>query len=121
MASIDIDRLSQMLKEKRGKQNLRDTAEEIGDVSISTLSRIEQGKIPDLSTFLKICTWLGVSPNEFAPDFQMDETDHKRQILYHLRADNALSPEVAAALKKMIEIAYANSNLLTSKSDEERI
>jgi len=26
MASIDIDRLSKMLKEKRGKMNLRDTA-----------------------------------------------------------------------------------------------
>ena len=55
MASIDIDRLSKMLKEKRGKMNLRDTAKAIGDVSISTLSRVEQGKIPDLSTFLKIC------------------------------------------------------------------
>lgn len=113
MATIDIDRLSKMVKEKRGKNNLRDTVNEIGDVSISTLSRIEQGKIPDLSTFLKICVWLNVDPSEFAPDFQRNEENHKEEILYHLRADSTLSKEVADALKQMIEIAYANSEKLT--------
>ncbi len=120
MASIDIDRLSKMLKEKRGKMNLRDTAKAIGDVSISTLSRVEQGKIPDLSTFLKICAWLGVNPSEFAPDFQQEEENHKKEILYHLRADSTLSKDVASALKQMIEIAYANSEILT-KSNGKRV
>ena len=92
--------------------NLRETAEAIGDVSISTLSRIDQGKIPDLSTFMKICQWLETSPEEFAPGFEKrdaEKEDHREAILYHLRADSSLSEDVATALQKMIEVAYQNS------------
>jgi transcriptional regulator with XRE-family HTH domain len=104
---IDIEKFSQIVKNKRGKRNLREVANEIGDVSISTLSRIEQGKIPDLSTFMKICEWLKVSPNDF--DLNPIVKSHKDEIFFHLRADKSLSPEVTDALAKMIEIAYNNS------------
>lgn len=111
MSTIDIEKLATHIRRKRGSMNLRDTAEAIGDVSISTLSRIDQGKIPDLSTFMKICQWLETSPEEFAPGFQKldeEEQNHREAILYHLRADSSLSEDVAIALQKMIEVAYQN-------------
>ena len=118
MASIDIEKFAQLVKNKRGNRNLRDIADDIGDVSISTLSRIEQGKIPDLSTYLKICEWLGVTPNEFALSKEKEVEDHKEKIFFHLRADRTLSPEVSEALTKMIEITYKNSEAI--KTDNEK-
>ena len=111
MTTIDITKLANHIRRKRGNMNLRDTANAIGEVSISTLSRIDKGKIPDLSTFMKICLWLETSPEEFAPGFQSNdkETDHQEKILYHLRADSSLSEDVATALQKMIEVAYENT------------
>ena len=43
---------------------LREAAIEVG-VSWATLSRCENGKTPHLCTFLKICSWIGVSPMEY--------------------------------------------------------
>ena len=34
-------------------------------ISISTLSRIENGKMPDLNTFANLCEWMGKDMNEF--------------------------------------------------------
>ena len=63
--TFDSDRLAAMVIAKRDGRGLRATATEIGGVSASTLSRIEQGKIPDLDTFLRLCRWLDVSADEF--------------------------------------------------------
>jgi len=112
MASIDIEKFVHLVRNKRGKRNLRDIASEIGEVSISTLSRIEQGKIPDLSTYLKICEWLEVSPNEFDLNSKVSQKNHMDEIFFHLRADQSLSQDVAEALTKMIELAYKNSESL---------
>lgn len=54
---------TQMLKEKK-RIGLRDFAKEI-DISAATLSRIENGKMPDLETYFRICFWLKRSTNEF--------------------------------------------------------
>ena len=53
---VDTAKLSAMVRAKRGSMGLRAAAEEIGDISASTLSRIEQGRIPDLDTFFRLCT-----------------------------------------------------------------
>ena len=53
-----------MIKSKRGNRGLRDTAKEIG-TSSPTLSRIENGNLPDIDTYLKICTWLDVPSDYF--------------------------------------------------------
>lgn len=121
MATIDIVKLSQMVKNRRGSKNLRDVAAEIGDVSISTLSRIEQGKVPDLATYLKICEWLGVPSSDFTSDASVSEDDHKTKVLYHLRADRNLDPEIVESIAKMIEFAYANSDKLADRGSEKRI
>jgi transcriptional regulator with XRE-family HTH domain len=109
MASeIDIRELANMIRNKRGTRGLRVVAKEIGDVSASTLSRIEQGKVPDLDTFIKLCKWLGVSADHFTKDIR-DEDIHESTpqiITAHLRADRTLDPQTADALVTMIEMAY---------------
>ena len=55
--------LALSIKEKRGDRGLREVANEIG-ISHATISRIENGKSPDIETFKKICEWLNVDPGE---------------------------------------------------------
>src|SRR5437016_14106668 len=107
---VDIRRLSALVRAKRGDRGLRSVAQEIGDVSASTLSRIEQGKVPDLDTFLRLCRWLGVSADEFmqspavtAPEAEVGRMD---VIAAHLRADRTLDRATARALERMIHLAY---------------
>lgn len=69
-SQVNLAKLSATLRTKRGDKGLRAVAEEIGGVSASTLSRIEQGNVPDLDTFMKICRWLGVPPDEFGSQGQ---------------------------------------------------
>lgn len=104
---LDTVKLSKMLNDKRGKKGLRVTAEEIGGVSASTLSRIEQGKIPDVDTFIRICKWLGVSTDEFiAGHKNFDERSTQEKISYHLRADKALNKKTMVMLQEVIKMAF---------------
>lgn len=104
---LDTIRLSMMLNEKRGKQGLRVTAEQIGGVSASTLSRIEQGKVPDVDTFIKVCKWLEVSTDEFIMGGQSDdEKSTLDKISYHLRADKALDNDTLKMLQQVIKMAF---------------
>jgi len=114
--TVDIRRLAAMLKAKRGKRGLRETAAEIGEVSASTLSRVEMGKIPDLDTFVRICGWLAVQPDQFFPALSHGKPGAAQPlhsgmstpdiITAHLRADRELAPETADALATMIRLAY---------------
>lgn len=102
---VDSEKLSTFVKTKRGSKKLTEAAEEIGDISIATISRIENGRLPDLSTFFKICDWLEMPPNTFY--YSQGETSSRQsEILTHLRADRNLKPDVADALARMIEFAY---------------
>ncbi len=103
MSKINTQKLSEMIKSKRGKRGLREIATEIGEVSPSTLSRIEQGNLPDIDTYFKICKWLEVS-TEFFTDSA--EATTERKIVAHLRADKTLPQDTAEALIKMIKLAY---------------
>ena len=107
--TLNVKKLSQMLQSKRGSQGLRKIAEEIGGVSASTLSRIEQGNLPDIDTFLKICKWLEVSPDFFTEQTQKTEQPKQKEIVAFLRADRTLSKDTAGALIKMIDLAYETS------------
>lgn len=54
---------SEMAAQKR-RIGLREFAEQI-NVSAATLSRIENGKMPDLETYFKLCYWMKRTANEF--------------------------------------------------------
>ena len=108
MSDINTDALARQVRSKRGNTSLREAAKSIGDISIATLSRIEQGKDPDLSTYFKICTWLNVDADTFrgSAGESIGQVDHKEEILYHLRADEVLSPEARETLQQVIQMAY---------------
>jgi transcriptional regulator with XRE-family HTH domain len=61
MESVRIARLAKRIQVRRAGKGIRAAAQEVG-VSPATLSRVENGKVPDLETFSKICIWLGEDP-----------------------------------------------------------
>lgn len=111
---INIEDFAARIREIRGKRGLREVAQDIGEISASTLSRIENGNIPDLDTFIRVCRWLGVPPDTFIigdTNLQASQQDTESQskkslIKAHLRADRTLNPQTAEALVRMIELAY---------------
>ena len=106
-STLNTDLLSGMLKSKRAGKGLRAVADEIGNVSAATLSRIEQGKIPDVDTFINICNWLEVATDTFIlGNTTSTPTSNKEQVLAHLRADKELSKETVNMLIHMIDLAY---------------
>jgi transcriptional regulator with XRE-family HTH domain len=107
---LDTEKFSSMLKSKRGSRGLRDVAQEIGNLSASTLSRIEQGKIPDIDTFIRICKWLSVSTEEFTlkKELNTEMKSNQEILLTHLKADKTLSSKTILALSHMINMAYEN-------------
>jgi len=109
MQSINTSALSEMIRSKRGNLGLRETAREIGDVSVSTLSRVENGNLPDIDTYVKICNWLDVSIEFFAVKKDESTSNNKQMVVANLRADKTLPQEIAEALIKMVNLAYANA------------
>lgn len=108
---LDTDKLAAMVKSKRASRGLRAVAQEIGDVSASTLSRIEQGSVPDVNTFLQLCKWLNVPTDTFtiadeATNTAEPATAGSDKIVAHLRADRILPKATAQALIEMIQLAY---------------
>jgi|GEM_PF-2679952 len=65
---LDTDRLAVLVRTERAGRGLRELADEIGEVSPSTLGRIEDGKIPDMMVFLRVCNWLQIPPAELFID-----------------------------------------------------
>lgn len=113
MTTLNTELLASMLKEKRGKTGLRTIAEEIEGVSVATLSRIEQGKIPDVDTFIKICRWLGVPTDTFVirqPSKTVSHTDNQQAIVAHLRADRELETDTIQMLVKLVNLAYSSKS-----------
>lgn len=124
---MNIRELAAMIRARRGGRGLRQVAEEIGEISASTLSRIEQGKLPDIDTFFRICRWLEVPPERF-----MAEATSKQEpspsppgqstpelVAAHLRADRTLDPKTAEALITMIQLAYSAVERGDITGDEE--
>lgn len=77
-------------------------------VSASTLTRMAQGKRPDVDGLAALCAWSGLD----ADDFVRSEGDDRpaaeplAMISTYLRSDRNLSPESAAALEEVIKITY---------------
>ena len=93
------ERLSRLVAEKRGKVGIRATARQLG-LSPATLSRIENGRLPDLDNFTRICRWLEVDPADllgFDPQAQ-----NLPVAAVHFRSSAALSSETSAALQELI-------------------
>jgi transcriptional regulator with XRE-family HTH domain len=107
-STLNTDLLASMMKSKRGSKGLRDTALEIGNVSAATLSRIEQGKLPDVETFILICKWLKTPTDTFisSPKTSNKSVSEKDMIVYQLRASRELDEVTIDTMVKMIDLAF---------------
>lgn len=111
--TLNTREFAALVRSKRGALGLRAAAKEIG-ISPATLQRVEQEKVPDLDTFARICSWLGVPPSRFLGEKNARENEPAIPkdmetpdiIAAYLRADRALSKPTAEALAEMIRLAY---------------
>lgn len=105
---FDTAALSARVKTRRGSRPMRAVAAEIGGVSISTLSRVENGHAPDMDTFLALCDWLAASPLEFFPEAQVATASMEpiSRIEVALRSDPALSADFVSALVRLIILLH---------------
>ena len=98
--SLPIAELGRLIIKRRDGRGIRSAAAEAG-VSSSTLSRVENGNVPDLATFAKICRWLEIDPASFL-SVDTAHKDDARPVVVHFRKKKTFSPETAASLAEMI-------------------
>lgn len=99
-ASLDSQRQSKRITWKQ-------VAEQSG-VSASTLTRIAQGRRPDVDSLAALLAWSGLKADSFIrceEDITI-ESDPLAQITAYLRADPQLTPEAASAMEAVIKAAY---------------
>jgi len=84
----------------------KDVAQQAG-VSASTLTRLAQGRRPDVDGLAALVTWANLSADDFVR--RTDEPrsqDTLTKVATHLRGDRNLTPEAAEALEALITVAY---------------
>ena len=105
---MTLESLGRLIVKKRGKQGIREAAKEIG-ISSSTLSRVENGHLPDLANYQKICKWLGIDPSVVVGS---PATGAKTDIArVHFKKDGEVKQETAAALAELILAAQRAAEL----------
>jgi transcriptional regulator with XRE-family HTH domain len=71
-------------------------------VSPSTFSRVENGHMPDLETFAKLCKWLQRDPKEFL-GLESEGADSERPAaVVHFKKKKTVCMETAKALGELI-------------------
>jgi transcriptional regulator with XRE-family HTH domain len=107
-SAIDIAELAATLRahRKAAGLSLRDLAAETG-VPYSTLSRVEAGKLPDLSTFRNIVDWLGIPAERFFPSSRIRQESTPEQVALFIRADTALSDQAREQRASVFSSMYA--------------
>ena len=112
-------RLGAMLRDRRGGKGIREVAHEIG-ISPATVTRVEGGRLPDIATFQKLCSWLKVNPAEIL-DISTTSSPNSADTLVaavHLRADQTLPEDAAADLAQLIVVA---SRELARRAQKRRV
>ena len=107
-----LERLGQMVADKRGKVGVRATAHEIG-LSPATLSRVERGQMPDLANFTRICKWLELDPAQVL-GFDAEAVGRPMASV-HFRSRSTVSVETGRALGELIVEA---GNLLAADEED---
>ena len=101
-AAMDSERRSRRLAWK-------DVAEESG-VSASTLTRLSQGRQPDVNSLAALTSWLGMSADHFMRGARVEQfgaASPLAQISTLIHRDPHLSPEGSVALEELIRATYA--------------
>ena len=90
-----------------GHLNWKQVASQSG-VAASTLTRMAQGKRPDVDGLAALCAWSGLDADEFVrSDEERPEVETLAMISTYLRSDPNLSVEAAEALDEVVKATYA--------------
>jgi transcriptional regulator with XRE-family HTH domain len=89
------------------KLNWKQVAAESG-VSASTLTRMAQGKRPDVDGLAALAAWSGLDADDFVRSSEdaRPEVEPLAMISTYLRSDRNLSPEAARALDELVKATY---------------
>jgi transcriptional regulator with XRE-family HTH domain len=99
-AAIDGQRLARNLTWKKVAEEAR--------VPASTLTRMSQGRRPDVDSLAALCAWSGLKVEKFIRGdlSKRNAAEPLAEITAQLRADPRLSKEGAMALETLIKTAY---------------
>jgi transcriptional regulator with XRE-family HTH domain len=107
---FDVPALHAALETERIARRLawKDVAGQSG-VSASTLSRLAQGKRPDVDSLAALTRWLGMPADRFmgAPTRAFGSASPLTQISAIIREDPNLNSDAALALEEVIKATYA--------------
>ncbi|HEV7396555.1 MAG TPA: helix-turn-helix transcriptional regulator [Pyrinomonadaceae bacterium] len=130
---VNTEELGRAIRRRRDELglSLRDVADKT-DVSASTLSRIENGTgKPDADNIARLTSWLDM-PMERVLSGRHSGTEDAAAVIYfphestpeiveaHLRADQNLTPETAAALSELFRVAYTQFSRSADKPARKR-
>jgi transcriptional regulator with XRE-family HTH domain len=87
--------------------NWKEVAAKSG-VSASTLTRMAQGKRPDVDGLAALLAWSGLDADDYVRtgDEAKPEAEPLAMISTYLRSDRNLSPEAARALDELVKATY---------------
>jgi transcriptional regulator with XRE-family HTH domain len=113
---IHVDALIAALDSERRAKNFswRQLAKEAG-VSPSTLTRMQQGKSPDVNTFSALTRWLHIPAERFyadQPEHPAHHEDPMAVISSLLRGKKKMNPKAVAALQELVHAAFKLSKEL---------
>ncbi|MBY0334165.1 MAG: helix-turn-helix domain-containing protein [Acetobacteraceae bacterium] len=97
-AALDAHRLARMMTWKQ-------VAEESG-VSASTLTRMQQGKRPDVDGLAALLKWSGLKADDFLGGQEANRPETIAQMTALLRADPKLSEAGKKAMEGVLRSAY---------------
>lgn len=98
-AALDSERLARRL-------NWKQIAAESG-VSASTLTRLAQGKRPDVDSLAALVDWSGLRVDDFVRRVHSErEATSLAMVSTYLRSDRELTDEAAAALDEIVKATY---------------
>jgi transcriptional regulator with XRE-family HTH domain len=113
---IDVDAVIAALDSERRAKNLswRQVAKAAG-VSASTLTRMQQGKSPDVNTFTALSRWLNIPAENFY-SYRVHSTrtpdDPMAVVSTLLRGQRKMNPKALAALQELVNAAVKLSKEL---------
>ena len=98
-SALDAERRSRRKTWKRVAEEAR--------VSASTLTRMAQGRRPDVDSLAALVAWSGLSADSFVRDEQgKPEPGSLAMISTYLKSDPHLTPEAADALDELVKATY---------------
>ena len=108
---FDVAALHAALDSERRSRRLtwKDVAAESG-VSASTLTRLSQGRQPDVNSLAALTSWLGMSADHFMRGERIEQfggASPLAQISSILHRDPYLNPEGSATIEELIRVTYS--------------